>query len=299
MALYMFLFGLGASLVMSLSPKVTAMWFSDRLVLTNALIWIAMYVGQMMGAMFSATTFSPLLGGWRNVLYAIGIPAILIGILWMAVKSPAKQHEEGPVHSEPLGLRQTLLHVMRIRDVWLVALMFMTQMGALNATNGYIPLFLRNLGWNGASADGVLTLSLGMGCIGTIPLVMLSNRLKARKLFLFLGILLLSLGIGSLMFVRDTGIWIVLSITGLIRAVAPVILNTVLIETKGVGSKYAGTAFGIMTGCGLLAAFVFPPVGNSLAAINPGLPFVFWGAMGVLCLISLRFLGRPQRSAAA
>ncbi|OGO16719.1 MAG: hypothetical protein A2Z02_04945 [Chloroflexi bacterium RBG_16_48_7] len=299
MAFYMFLFGLAASLVMSLSPKVTAMWFSGRyLGLTNALIWIALYVGQMIGAMFSATYFSPWLGGWREVLFVIGIPAVLIGILWVMVKMPNK-HEEESFQSEARGFRETLLHVVRIRDVWLIAIIFMTQMGVLNATNGYIPLFLRNMGWNGVAADGAFTLSLGMGCIGTIPLVMLSNRLRARKLFLFLGILMLSVGIGSLMFVRDAGVWVVLSVTGLIRAVGPVILNMLLIETKGIGSQYAGTAFGVMTGCGLLAAFILPPVGNSLATINPGLPFVFWGAVGVLCLISLRFLGRPQRSVSA
>lgn len=86
MSATMFLFGLVVAMVPSIVPKVTAVWFSGRqLGLTNALINVAWSIGAMTATMFSATVFSPLLGGWRYVLFLFGIPAIIVGLLWLAI----------------------------------------------------------------------------------------------------------------------------------------------------------------------------------------------------------------------
>jgi len=55
-----------------------------------------------------------------------------------------------------------------------------------------------------------------------------------------------------------------------------------VIESQGVGHRYTGTATGfvmVLFGIGNLIA---PPLGNSLAALGEGIPFLFWAAIILL-----------------
>ena len=41
-----------------------------------------------------------------------------------------------------------------------------------------------------------------------------------------------------------------------------------------------------------LGSIVSPPLGNSLASINTGLPFTFWAALSAMALVTLVFVKR-------
>jgi nitrate/nitrite transporter NarK len=51
-----------------------------------------------------------------------------------------------------------------------------------------------------------------------------------------------------------------------------------------------GTAIGFMSTIGMLGGFFLPPLGNSFAAINPALPFVFWAGVTMVLACSLFFI---------
>jgi hypothetical protein len=57
-----------------------------------------------------------------------------------------------------------------------------------------------------------------------------------------------------------------------------------IFEMKGVGSTYGGTATGLANTISMVGAFLAPPLGNSLADINPGYPFFFWAGLAALSL---------------
>jgi hypothetical protein len=44
----------------------------------------------------------------------------------------------------------------------------------------------------------------------------------------------------------------------------------------------------------MLASMIAPPLGNSLAAISPSLPFVFWSALGFMGVAVLAWRGQPK-----
>jgi hypothetical protein len=48
------------------------------------------------------------------------------------------------------------------------------------------------------------------------------------------------------------------------------ITTTMLFETEGVGPFYSGTALGIVFTIAQVGSVIYPPLGNSLAHINPG-----------------------------
>jgi MFS family permease len=90
----MFVFGVMAATMPSVVPKATAVWFRGRnLGVSQALLTIASSLGQMSGTMFSATVFSPLLGGWRHVLFLYSIPPVVMSLVWAVfgkVRIPVK-----------------------------------------------------------------------------------------------------------------------------------------------------------------------------------------------------------------
>ena len=68
------------------------------------------------------------------------------------------------------------------------------------------------------------------------------------------------------------------------------------IETKGIGSAYAGTALGVIFTMERVGRFFFPPLGGYLAdRVNPELPFVFWGALVVMSFFVLYFLKESKK----
>ena len=63
--------------------KIAGQWFpAHQLGLANGLISMGMALGFLLGSLLSATTFSPLLGGWRNVLIVYGIAGAMFSIAW-------------------------------------------------------------------------------------------------------------------------------------------------------------------------------------------------------------------------
>jgi hypothetical protein len=78
-------------------------------------------------------------------------------------------------------------------------------------------------------------------------------------------------------------------LTGLYQEAFFAITFTMLIETKGVGPAYSGTALGLALMFYGLGAFFSPPLGNSLAQIEPRLGLGFWLALAVGTLIVFLF----------
>jgi NNP family nitrate/nitrite transporter-like MFS transporter len=295
MAATMFIFGLMVAMIPNIVPKVTAVWFSGRyLGVTNAIIQVAFSLGSMVGTMFSATVFSPLLGGWRNVLFMYGAPAVLISLLWFTTGREPNKNELQVNTASGVPFRQALSQVMRIKEVWIIGLIFMSQSGAMLGMFAYLPLYLREIGWPPASADSALTIVIGLSCITAVPIVLLSDRLGSRKWVFIAATIIASVTMGSLALAQGTGVWILLILSGLVRSIPLALFNTIIVEVKGVGSTYAGTAIGLANTISWLGAFFLPALGNSFAAINPGLPFAFWGFLCVISLAGFLFL-REQR----
>jgi sugar phosphate permease len=290
MAATMFLFGLVVAMVPSIVPKVTAVWFSGRyLGLTNALLNVAWSIGAMTGTMFSATVFSPLIGGWRNVLFLYGAPAVIIGILWFATGREPDESELPTTVSE-VSFRQALSRVVRIKEVWMIGLITLTYWGSNMGLIGYLPLYLRSIGWTPTSADSAITVLSGVGSAGVLLLVFLSDRLGTRKGVLLLSIIVMSISLGLLPLVEGSSVWVLIIIGGFVRSGGTALFYILIFEIKGVGSTYGGTAIGLANTIGMFGAFLAPPLGNSLADINLGLPFIFWALLSASALPGFFFI---------
>jgi MFS family permease len=120
-----------------------------------------------------------------------------------------------------------------------------------------------------------------------IPLALWSDRLGSRRTALMAGALMVIAGVGLLSIAGDAMVWVAVVIAGLVRDGFMAIFMTTIIETKGVGPAYAGTAIGLTMAFSGLGNLIAPPLGNSLAGLAPGIPFVFWAGLAVMGLLGL------------
>ncbi|MEW5873388.1 MAG: MFS transporter [Chloroflexota bacterium] len=269
--------------------KIAGQWFPARqLGLANGLISMGMALGFLLGSLFSATTFSPLLGGWRNVLFVYGLTGASLSILWLfAPAAPECPQPSG----QSLSMRSAVLHVVRLKNILLLGLMLFGVGGAIQGLLGYLPLYLRGLGWNPLHADGALSAFHTSSMIFALPIAFWSDRLGARKRLLLVVVLMVVAGAGLLSFARGGLIWLAVLMAGFVRDGMMAIFLTMVIETEGVGPTYAGTAIGFTLGLSGIGSVLASPIGNSLAILWPGAPFAFWAALafaGMICLTRVK-----------
>ncbi len=299
LAVTTFLFGIMSAMTPSIVPKATAVWFTRAyLGLTNALLQVGWGVGTMFATMTSATVLSPWLGGWRNVLFFLGLPAIILGLLWLFTGREPKKEEatEGTVGAIPF--RQALSRVIHIKEVWVYGGMCVLQWGANMGVNGYLPLYLRDIGWSNASADGAMTVLMGSSMVGVIPMVLLSNRLGSHRGMFFFSIVVMVASVVAIPLMQGSAaIWPLLIISGFLRSAMPALTNILIFEIKGVGGTYGGTSIGLVSSLGMAGATISPPIGNSLVVFGAGAPFIFWAALAAASLPGFVLLRRAERGA--
>lgn len=288
------LFGFLASAVPMNVIKTCGLWFPRRqLGLATGVASMGMALGFMLGSMLSATVLSPWLGGWRAVVVVYGVLGMVLSIPWYFTR-PAPVAAGISADNPRKSFAQTVVHVVRIKKMWLLGLAIFGIGGCIQGALGYLPLYLRGQGWPEASADSALSLFHLTSMIFVIPIAVSSDRLGSRKKILVPAALMIVTGISLLSVVTGGAVWAAVSIAGLVRDGFMAIFLTTIIETEGIGAAYAGTATGLVMVFSGLGNVIAPPLGNSLAAAAPGLPFVFWAALAVVGLFGV--VAAPDRS---
>ncbi|MGB5750499.1 MAG: MFS transporter [Desulfobacterales bacterium] len=258
--------------------KACGIWFpKEQLGMANGVVSVGMAMGFLLGALLAATVFSPIFGGWRNVLFGYGAVAILFGMFWWFSQENAKADDRQS--NQMIAFRQTIGHVMRLRNVWILCIATAGVSGCVNGMLGFLPLYLRGLGWEPAIADSTLASFHAVSMLCAIPIALLSDRVGSRRGFLMAAALLIGIGTGLLGFSSGVLISAAVLLAGFSRDGFMAITMTAIIEEKGIGTRFAGSAIGLnMSVMGIAGVFA-PPVGNWLAKFGTGFPFLFWASL--------------------
>jgi cyanate permease len=292
-----FLYGFLTPLIILNNMKSAGMWFSSReLGLANGVLSMGLALGFFMGSMVSATVISPWLGGWRHVFFFYGGLSVIFCISWYFTRSsPNIEGSVGGV-SNSKSMFKNVSHVVRIRNLWLMGLAILGISGSYQGLLGYLPLFLRGKGWSVFTADGALAAFHLVSLIFTLPISLRSDKLNTRKRVLIAAGLMTMIGTGLLSVVSGNSIWAAVILAGMVRDGFMAVYMSMVIETDGVGPVYSGTATGFVImflGIGNLLA---PPIGNRLAGITPGSPFLFWAALNVFGLFCISLATEPEKN---
>jgi MFS family permease len=282
--------GLATTTVALNLHKACGAWFSRKhLGLANSAVAAGMALGFMTGSMISATVLSPWLGGWRHVLFFYGGVAALLSVPWALTRAAPGESAPLPSEGAPLpskggtiSMRQALSHVVRLRNVWLLGVVLLGVGGCIQGTLGYLPLYLREIGWPPARADAALASFHAISLTSVFPLALLSDRLGSRKKLLVVAVLMFATGVGLLAVADGAIVWVAVLMAGAVRDGFMAIFMTMVTELDGVGARYAGTAMGLTLTLSQMGNLIAPPLGNSLASHDLRLPFAFWAAMALV-----------------
>jgi cyanate permease len=243
----------------------------------------------MTGALISATVLSPWLGSWRQVLFFYGALAALMAIPWALTRPAPRRSQLEEDRAETPTIRENLAHVIRNKNVWLLGFVSLCVGGCIQGMLGYLPLYLREIGWPPSLADSALASFHAASLLTVIPFTLLSDRLGSRKRLLVIAVVMVVVGMGTLSFAQGALIWIAVLLAGLVRDGYMAVYFTMVTESKGIGVLFAGTAMGLASTFSRIGGLVAPPVGNSLASISLNLPFLLWASMAFVGLICLLF----------
>jgi MFS family permease len=283
MSITMFIFGLFAPMTTTIIPKIISIWFDKRrLGLANSILIMGITIGAMVSTSTSATFMSPLVGGWRNLLFLYGTFPIMMGFLWIISFKEPEKITISDKSSDVISFKKNMLHVIKTKQVWVLGFILFGHMGAYGGFIGYLPVYLREIGWSPVHADGALTLFLGLITVASIPMALISDRIGSRKRILVPSLVLSYLFLALIPFVEGKVLWVIIVLHGLARGGLMALFRALVIETEGIGAEHAGTATGLTNMLLMIGYAVFPPLGNSLAHIHLGLPFILWAALSSL-----------------
>ena len=280
-----FFMGLFAPLIAVNLHAVAGHWFApNELGIANGIISSGFAAGFLFGSLLAASVLSPLLGGWRPVLFVYGGISILLAIAWWILNPADEQNDQGD--RKRISLREGLPMVLRIRNVWLIGIGKIGLWGCVRGFTGYLPLYLREIGWDPNRADQALGAFFVVSLIGAIPIPMLSDRLGVRRPFLITAALCVGLGTIMTGFVSGGLIFLAAMLAGLMFDAFMGISITAVSEIKELGGALIGTAVGAVFFLSDLGGTIAPPLGNALAEISLELPFYLWGGMALLGIVA-------------
>ncbi|MRS05779.1 MFS transporter, partial [bacterium] len=188
------------------------------------------------------------------------------------------------------SIKHSIGHIIKIKNVWVIGMIMFCMSGAIQSVMGYLPLYLREIGWQGFQADGALSALNLVSMAFVLPIALWSDRLGSRKKIMVVGAIMAIIGIGLLGVVKGNWIWVAVILAGFMRDGFMALLLTSVIETDGVGHVYAGTAMGIINGIGGLGMTLEPALGNRLALQWAGAPFLLWACSAFIAMLLVFFL---------
>ncbi len=289
-----FLFGFFIPFISVGNMKNARNWFKDQqLGIANGILALGMAFGFFLGSMISASFISPWLGGWRNTCIFYGAIAVAFMIPWSLTPTVPTGTIPPSANTSRFSAKENILHIIKIKNIWLLALAFFCVNGAVQGFLGYLPLFLRNAGWAEIKADSLAASFHLASMLFVIPLTLLSDKLGSRKKFILMTVTLTTLGMGMVGFLKGDILWLAVFLSGFSRDATMAILFTMTMETKGVGLLYAGISTGFMNVFVGLGSLIFPPLGNNFVALAPNIPLIFWSAS---CLIGLFFVAAIKQN---
>jgi MFS family permease len=301
LTLTVFLNGLVRMVAPVTITKAVGMWYrGPRLGTAMGISAMGMGLGLFLGPLISASVLSPLLGGWRHVMYFYGVLSLLNGMAWLFFGNEPGLPAAAARTAAAEPVFRTLSNVLRNRTLWLISLGVLLRTACIMGFTGYLPLFLRGQGWNPAAADGTLAAFYAVSTLLVVPASMLSDRLRSRKAVLVPAAVLTTLAVGLVPLVSGGMVWPLVVLAGMLMDGFMAILVTTLLETEGINPNSAGVAIGVLFTISPIGGIISPPLGNSFASFGPGIPFFFWAGLSLLSIIFLMmFRERARRKARA
>jgi len=293
----MFLIGVGMAMYAPNLPKALGNWFPKKdLAMANGISISGMGIGGAIAMVTAKSVLSPSFGGWRGTMVFLGGLVLLVAILWMVVYRD--RPVEGAAQRKKLNVFQNFKDVLKVKDIWLIAIYYGLNMISLLAVVTLLPITLEERGVE--NAGGMVGIMMGATVVFNVLGGMLSDRVGKRKPFLIICAVVFGLCVLGFANFTGTALIVVLIIAGAAMGTIAPVLMSVPVEMEGIGTALAGSAVGFIFMLGNTGGFVGPVVAGKLmdmsASSLPG--FIFIAAaliVSAVFIIPLKETGRKRK----
>ena len=287
--LFSFLFGVVQPILPMNFIKLNREWFSSRqLGFAAGVMSVGFATGAMLGSRLSATVLSPFFGSWRGVLVFLGLCSVVLALIWAVVHPPVDvKRKTGRLDMRHVA--SNLRYVTRFRELWVIALAVFGVVGLMNSLVGYVPTYLRAIGWEAVDADSAIPIFFLASLIGVVPISHLSDRLGNRRLVMAGGTAMMALGTLLMFRAGDNYGLVILAmvIAGCCFDSFMAMMGASITEVEGLDVAFIGSALGFGGILQNLGGSMMPPIGNALSAIALNAPFLLWAAAGLFATVIL------------
>lgn len=192
--------------VINAATAVTARWFPVKeRALATGLATLAQYIGILLvmvitPALIVSKVTDPAYGsGVDKMLKVYGLFTVVFSVAGLLL---LKEKPESPPSEEPyerINFSEGLKHIFKLRDIWLMIILFTIGLGIFNAVSSMVDSIAGYIGVDDSNGmiGGIMIIS---GIIGAVIIPLLSDYFKRRKLFLLICISGMVPGVAGLAF---------------------------------------------------------------------------------------------------
>ncbi len=240
----MLLFGMSLGFVIPNESKVIGMWFGPKeLGKALGLITVEGAAGYSISLMVGAA-FSSLLGGWESVMWVMAAITLGGAVVWIALARELPVTATGhPM--DGLSTREKLGRVIRVRDLWLIALIGTCVGGAATANAGLLPEILEERGMSATAAGMYVSVTTWTVAAFSIIGPTFSDRFRVRKLFIWPFLLICVTTVTFFGVFTGALLIILLVVYSIGLGTAMPLFRALIIENERIGYRLAGSALGV------------------------------------------------------
>jgi NNP family nitrate/nitrite transporter-like MFS transporter len=286
MYLIMICIGLCAAFINANCAKVFGQWFPPE----KASVTMGVFMAFANGSIALGTGTAPLYGSMTGAFTGAAVIAVIALICWWVfmknrpIGTEQKQEEKISVLE---GLKVSLSN----RHIWLAAVCMLLSAGCVTAAANFLPSALISRGMSDKVAP-VVTMALTLGALlsnFTAP-SFIEKTGRYKLLFFLLGaVAALGLFLAWRVTLNPVITFILLFIAGYCSSGFTPIIMSLPVRLKGIGTRYGGTAGGLLATIQLGGSVVLPTyVIAPIAGTNYVLMFSLFALMMVLfCFVQL------------
>lgn len=274
------------------ASKITGSWFKPEQM--GMLMGIFSLCGQISGAFATATT-AVLFDGMTSAFVAAAVFGVVAFVLWLIVgkdrpDEKETDHKIDAMHIESAPIGESLKVVLSNRGVWCISICIMMVLGSNVTLATFLPTALSSMHGIDMAMCGTIASMITLGnCIGSIVGPMLYAKIRKIKLFIPLIAVLSFVGVLICWrFASAPALYALTLFTGTVLGAAMPIFFSAPILLEGIGTKYAGSAAGVISTLQLLGAVLIPTyILTPIAGDNYSMLFTLAAA----CMAVMFFVG--------
>jgi AAHS family 3-hydroxyphenylpropionic acid transporter len=260
----MLLFGVAVGVTRPNLPRALSQWFPpNRLGMVNGLAAGGGALGAALSMAFSVSFFGPLVGGWRNVVFVLGIISFFLAVSWAVLIRERSSGE--PSTPDMTEVMNGFKLVLRSKPVWILSIAAFLLFGHTGSWVSHFPGFFEyKHHMSSAAAGHMVSITLFAGVFAAIFLPTLSDRLGSRKPAILLACVaggLCNMLQGS--FLGPVLIVILVIMPFGVGTISPLMM-TIPFELKELPRSVAGAAIGMIFTFQNIGLFLYPVFSGKL-----------------------------------